>query len=98
MKKYSWISYISLALPIVLIGLIFLLPHLDRQQQQPDIVFKAIIYAQIIGPPMSVILGVIALFKKNEKKTIAIIGLIISLILIVSLAYIILLAFGIGGA
>ena len=96
MKKYSWISYISVALPIVLIGLILLLPNLDRQQQPPDVVFKAIVFALIIGPPMSIILSVIALFKKNEKKTIAVIGLIISLILIVSLAYIALLANGIA--
>ena len=97
MKKYSRISYISITLPILLLVLLFAVPYLARQQV-PFVLLRTIYYAQFIGAPLSFILSVIALKKRNEKKTYAVNGLIISLILIVSLAYIVLLAFGIGEA
>ncbi len=97
MKKYSRISYISITLPILLLILLFAVPFLARQHL-PFVLLRTIYYAQFIGAPLSFILSVIALKKKNEKKTIAVNGLIISLILMISLAYIILLALGIGEA
>ncbi len=93
MKKYSWISYLSIGLPVLLSLLLFTVSNLDSL-----ILAQAIFYAQFIGVPLSLILSVIALLKKSEKKTIAIFGLIISLILSGILAYLLLLGFGMGEA
>lgn len=81
MKKYSWISYLSLGIPLVLIVLWFVLPNLTLGP-----LTTTIFYAQFIGAPLAVILSVIALIKKNEKNMIAILGLALALILLVILA------------
>ncbi|MFD1032884.1 hypothetical protein [Metaplanococcus flavidus] len=81
MKKYSWISYLSLGIPLVLIALWFVLPNLTQGS-----LTKTIFYAQIIGAPLAVILSMIALIKKNEKNMIAILGLALALILLIILA------------
>ncbi|KAA0543104.1 hypothetical protein FZW96_20910 [Bacillus sp. BGMRC 2118] len=59
---------------------------------------KWIFYLLFVGTPFSVILNAIVLTKRNEKKMIAVFGLLISLILTSSIVYLILLANGIGEA
>lgn len=93
MKKYTWISYISLGLPILLFLLLFTVSKIE-----PIVLAQIILCAQFIGAPLSIILSVVALFKKSEKKVVAIFGLIISLILTGALVYLLLLGFGMGEA
>ncbi|MDM8102863.1 MULTISPECIES: hypothetical protein [Oceanobacillus] len=93
MKKYSWISYLSLGLPILLFLLLFAVADIE-----PLVLAQTILIAQLIGAPLSIILSVAALFKKNEKKVVAVFGLIISLNLTGALVYLLLLGFGMGEA
>ncbi|WP_163970361.1 hypothetical protein [Oceanobacillus halotolerans] len=84
MKRYTWISYLSLGIPIVLIISLFILPNVPTTQWS---LARAIMYSQVIGVPISIILSVIALCKKNEKNTIAIFGLLLALVMIGIIAF-----------
>ncbi|MFC4559212.1 hypothetical protein ACFO3D_13520 [Virgibacillus kekensis] len=90
MRKYSWLSYFSLGIPIVLIMSLFVMPNLPMSQQG---LVTTIIYAQIVGVPVTLVLCIIAFFKKSEKKLMALIGFLLALVLIGAMAYLLLLAF-----
>lgn len=62
MKKYSWISYLSLGLPILLFLLLFAVADIE-----PLVLAQTILIAQLIGAPLSIILSVAALFKRMKK-------------------------------
>ncbi|MCR8872008.1 hypothetical protein [Peribacillus frigoritolerans] len=72
-KKYSWISFTSFGLGVFLI----LHPLLT------NIYPKFFIETQYIDITLTIILSVIALLKKNEKKSLAIIGLIMAIIMMI---------------
>jgi len=76
-KGYSWLSELSFGIPILLIALLFVFPNTS---QDPLVI--AILYAQLFGIPLAVILSIIALFKKDERKMLAVFGLLLSIILI----------------
>ena len=71
-KDYSWLSYLSLGLSVLLIILMYIIPK--------DLII--LIYLIPIGSMMAFILSVFTLFKKNEKNSLAVIGLFLSLILL----------------
>jgi hypothetical protein len=93
LKKYSWLSWGSAGIPVALFILLFAVPGMA---QQP--VVKGIFYTLFIGTPVSIILGVTALFRKNEKNGLAVLGLSASMLLAGSLIYLLLLGFGMGEA
>ncbi|OIU68634.1 hypothetical protein [Rossellomorea aquimaris] len=93
MKKYSWMSYVSAGIPIVLMILLFAVPNITERT-----VVKGIFYALFLGAPVSIILSITALFKKSEKNGFAVLGLSASLLLAGSLIYLLLLGFGMGEA
>ncbi|MFC7371965.1 hypothetical protein ACFQPF_09760 [Fictibacillus iocasae] len=93
MKHYSWGSYVSFGLPILLFCLLFAVPSFTEES-----VFKVIVYTLYIGSPLSLIVSVYALAKKNEKKMMSVFGLLSSLLLTGSLVYFILLGLGMGEA
>ncbi len=68
-KRYSWLSYLSLVFTLLLI----LVMYSTRG--------SFLIYTIAIGSPLSLILCGYTLFKRREKKLLAGIGLILSLIL-----------------
>ncbi|MDF1999150.1 hypothetical protein [Peribacillus frigoritolerans] len=72
-KKYSWVSFTSFGLGVFLI----LHPLLT------NIYPKFFMVTQYIGITLTIILSVIALLKKNEKKPLAIIGLIMAIIMMI---------------
>lgn len=72
-KKYSWISFTSFGLGVFLI----LHPLLT------NIYPKFFMVIQYIGITVTIILSVIALLKKNEKKPLAILGLIMAIIMMI---------------
>ncbi|GGJ96143.1 hypothetical protein GCM10007063_18260 [Lentibacillus kapialis] len=76
-KGYSWLSELSFGIPILLIALLFIFPNTSL-----DPLIIAIAYAQFLGIPLAVILSIIVLFKKNERKILAMFGLLLSIILI----------------
>ncbi|WP_144699467.1 hypothetical protein [Fictibacillus phosphorivorans] len=67
-KRFSWLSYASLLVPLLLI----LTMYSTRG--------NFLIYTVAIGSPLSLLLCGYTLFKRREKKILAIIGLILSLI------------------
>jgi hypothetical protein len=93
LKKYSWMSYVSAGIPIVLMILLFAVPNITERT-----VVKGIFYALFLGAPVSIILSITALFKKSEKNGFAVLGLSASLLLAGSLIYLLLLGFGMGEA
>ncbi|MFZ3577483.1 hypothetical protein [Virgibacillus sp. DJP39] len=79
MKKYSWISYLSLGIPLVLICSLLVMPNLSFNQQP---LITTIVVALYVGAPLTFVLSLIALFRKSEKNMLAIIGLILAVILL----------------
>ncbi|WP_226577927.1 hypothetical protein [Halobacillus litoralis] len=71
-KHYTRFSYLSLGLPVMLILLMYMIPN-DH---------SIVIYLLPIGSPTAFILSVYTLFKRNEKNTLAVIGLFLSLLLL----------------
>ena len=71
-KHYSWLSYLSLGLSVLLIILMYIIPK--------DLII--LIYLIPIGSLIAFILSIFTLFKKKEKNTLAVIGLFLSLILL----------------
>ncbi|UOQ45498.1 hypothetical protein MUN89_06015 [Halobacillus salinarum] len=70
-KRYSWLSYLSIGLPAVVIVLMYIIP-------KSTILF----ISTPIGSPIAFIVSVIALFKRREKHLLAVLGLCLSLILL----------------
>lgn len=64
-KHYTWLSYLSLGLSVILIIMMYIIPK--------DSVF---IFSIPIGTPIAFILSIFTLFKRNEKKPLAVIGLL----------------------
>ncbi|XXM73037.1 hypothetical protein ACQ0QQ_03825 [Lysinibacillus sphaericus] len=93
LKKYSWLSYGAAGIPVVLFILLFAVPKIAEKS-----FITVIFYTLLIGAPISIILGVTALFRKSEKNGIAVLGLSISMLLAGSLIYLFLLGFGMGEA
>ncbi|MDC3414744.1 hypothetical protein [Terrihalobacillus insolitus] len=48
---------------------------------------KTVMYAQFVGIPLTIILSLIALFKKEEKKMLATFGLILVTVLIIVIGF-----------
>ncbi|MDW7618128.1 hypothetical protein SC499_26675 [Peribacillus simplex] len=82
-KKYSWISFTSFGLGVFLI----LHPLLT------NIYPKFFMVIQYIGITLTIILSVIALLKKNEKKPLAIIGLILAIIMMIFVGILLYISF-----
>ncbi|MFJ8072286.1 hypothetical protein ACIQZD_25815 [Peribacillus sp. NPDC096447] len=82
-KKYSWISFTSFGLGVFLI----LHPLLT------NIYPKFFMVIQYIGITLTIILSVIALLKKNEKKPLAIIGLIMAIIMMIFVGILLYISF-----
>ncbi|AMM93044.1 MULTISPECIES: hypothetical protein [Bacillaceae] len=80
-KKYSWISFTSFGLGVFVI----LHPILANIYPKFFMVtqYIGIGLTQYIGIILTIILSVIALLKKNEKKPLAIIGLIMGIIMMI---------------
>jgi hypothetical protein len=93
LKKYSWLSYISAGIPIILMILLLGVSNITEQS-----VVKGIFYALFLGAPVSIILSITALFRESEKNGAAVFGLSASLLLTGSLIYLLLLGFGMGEA
>ncbi|WP_188633990.1 hypothetical protein [Lentibacillus kapialis] len=83
-KKFSWVSYTSFGLGTLsfVITISFCLSVLPG-------VLKLTVYSVPISVPISIVLGVIALRKKNEKRLLANIGITLGLIIGISLFFII---------
>jgi hypothetical protein len=90
-KKYSWISYVSAGIPIVLIGLLFAVSKITNES-----VVKSIFYTLSMGAPLSIVLSIIALTKRNEKNGIAFVGLLSAILLTGAVLYVLALGFGMG--
>ncbi|MEI2664223.1 hypothetical protein [Rossellomorea sp. LJF3] len=93
MKRYSWISYLSVGIPMVLLGLLFVVSTIPNES-----VVKTIFYSLYIGAPLSIVLSVIALWKRNERNALASVGLISAVLLTGSIFYVLMLGFGMGEA
>ncbi|MGG3448790.1 hypothetical protein [Domibacillus aminovorans] len=72
-KRYSWLSYTAFILGILLAAS----PVIHAQ-----IVSFDLMLAFYIGIPIVVILSLIALLKRDEKKLLAFVGLILGLIML----------------
>ncbi|MCA1060479.1 hypothetical protein LCL96_16195 [Rossellomorea aquimaris] len=93
MKKYSWLSYVSAGIPLVLFVLLFNVSNINDQS-----IIYTIFYTLFIGAPFSLILSIIALKKRNEKNGFALVGLTFAVLLTVSILYVLVLGFGMGEA
>ncbi|WP_270181267.1 hypothetical protein [Alkalihalobacillus sp. CinArs1] len=71
-KQYTWLSYLSLAVPVIIILLVYIIPKGSM----------VTIYLTPIGSLIAFILIGITLFKRNEKNLLAAIGLFLSLLLL----------------
>jgi hypothetical protein len=70
-KKYSWLSYVSIGLGVSLI----LHPLFT------NVFPKYFMNLQYIGISITIVFSVLALLKKNEKKTVAAIGLLLAVVM-----------------
>ncbi|WP_044022441.1 hypothetical protein [Bacillus sp. SG-1] len=77
-KRYSWLSYSSIGLGILLI----LHPLLT------NVFPKYFMNLQYIGIPLTIIVSLFALQRKNEKKLLATIGLSLGIIMMLFVAVI----------
>ncbi|SDM17629.1 hypothetical protein [Sediminibacillus halophilus] len=78
-ERYSWLSYISPIIPIVLMTLLLFYPRLPADEYPSA---KVIPFVLLVGSPIGLILSIFALFKKKEKNILAIAGLFLSLLLV----------------
>jgi hypothetical protein len=90
-RKYSWISYVSAGIPLVLFVLLFSVSTINDQS-----VVYTIFYTLFIGAPLSLLLGIIALRKRNEKNGFALVGLTIAVFFTISILYVLVLGLGMG--
>ncbi|MFI8684888.1 hypothetical protein [Rossellomorea sp. NPDC077527] len=93
MKKYSWLSYVSAGIPLVLFVLLFNVSHINDRS-----VVYTIFYTLFLGAPLSLVLSIIALRKRNEKNGFALVGLTFAVLLIVSILCVLVLGLGMGEA
>jgi hypothetical protein len=70
-KKYSWLSYVSIGFGVSLI----LHPLFT------NLFPKYFMNLQYIGISITIVLSVCALLKKNEKKPVAAIGLLLAIVM-----------------
>lgn len=82
-KKYSWLSYTSFGA-----GLLLILHPLAT-----NLFPKFFMIIQYIGIPLTIIISLVALLKKNEKKPLAIIGLILAIIMMIFVGILLYISF-----
>jgi len=80
-KKYSWLSYTSFGLGIFSSFAVII----SFFSNALPIYLKLTVYLVPISVPVSIVLGIIALRKKNEKRLLANIGISLGLIIGISL-------------
>ncbi|ASK64150.1 hypothetical protein CFK37_19330 [Virgibacillus phasianinus] len=80
-EKYSWVSYTSFGLGTFsfVVTVLFFLNAL------PGFYLKLTVYLVPISVPVSIVLGVLALRKKSEKRLLANIGITLGLIIGITL-------------
>jgi predicted ferric reductase len=82
-KRYSWLSYLS-----ILTGLLLILHPLAT-----NFFPKFFIIIQLIGIPLTIILSLAAILKKNEKKLLGIVGLILAIIMMIFVSILLYISF-----
>ncbi|MBN8192953.1 hypothetical protein JI667_12450 [Bacillus sp. NTK074B] len=90
-KRYSWLSYVSAGIPLALFVLLFIVSTIHDRS-----VVYTIFYTLFIGAPISIVLSIIALRKRNEKNGFALVGLTFAVLLTVSILYVVILGTGMG--